>query len=513
MSGYRTVAWVLLLFLSVAHALPSGLTYRSAVVELAPRGSSQDGPEENLMKTMGAMESYAIRAAEKNIDIMVFPEAVLWTWGLEPPHNWTGTGRDFLRRYGQQVPFVGSVPCRRKSTNIFDLLRNASCMALKYRTTMVINTIDIQPCNRTLDRGCPTDGRYQFNTNVVFDGLDGSILAVYHKFHLFHTFPTLDRPKTPEVTSFKTSFGVRFGMFICFDIQFDHPVQDLLNDGVRHFVYSTWWYNSPPIFTATMFQQAFSRTHNSVLLAANTGESYVSSGSGIYSSGAIKGVHFDPTGFREDAFLVADVPVDPGTPDERGDALRTLNDELASVPEQIPPAQKGIPCSYGSPSLVRKGSCVPISTRSAVNLRLRVDAIDGFSCSLQANISGAAIREESQSYVLWGSSGYYRYNATGSKPMLVQSCAIFHCDNMNNPGNDSIKCAPTYNATQDFSAVKLSGTFSSKVYAMVAVDGAALVKKDEVQVTETETMSTLFFENSGAAIGKLFSATLYSLGW
>ena len=122
MSGYRTVAWVLLLFLSVAHALPSGLTYRSAVVELAPRGSSQDGPEENLMKTMGAMESYAIRAAEKNIDIMVFPEAVLWTWGLEPPHNWTGTGRDFLRRYGQQVPFVGSVPCRRNSVD-FEIRR------------------------------------------------------------------------------------------------------------------------------------------------------------------------------------------------------------------------------------------------------------------------------------------------------------------------------------------------------------------------------------------------------
>ena len=97
--------------------------------------------------------------------------------------------------------------------------------------------------------------------------------------------------------------------------------------------------------------------------------------------------------------------------------------------------------------------------------------------------------------------------------MLVQSCAIFHCDNLNNRDNETIKCAPTYNATGDFSSVKLSGTFSSKVYAMVAVDEAALVEKDDVRVTETETTSSLYFENSESPIRKLFSATLYSLGW
>lgn len=91
---------------------------------------------------------------------------------------------------------------------------------------------------------CPPDGRFQYNTDVVFseDGtvslgdlnrysfywaLNGSIyyneiLAKYHKTHLYFE-PAFDAPAQPDPQHFTTSFGVTFGIMICFDIMFPYP--------------------------------------------------------------------------------------------------------------------------------------------------------------------------------------------------------------------------------------------------------------------------------------------------
>jgi predicted amidohydrolase len=52
----------------------------------------------------------------------------------------------------------------------------------------------------------------------------GVISAKYHK---SHEWPGLrkayDEPLSPSRVTFKSSFGVEFGLFICFDIMFEDP--------------------------------------------------------------------------------------------------------------------------------------------------------------------------------------------------------------------------------------------------------------------------------------------------
>jgi hypothetical protein len=51
--------------------------------------------------------------------------------------------------------------------------------------------------------------------------------------------------------------------------------------GIKDFLYSTHWLNTPPIINAPMIQQGFSRLHQVNIIAANTGYGPESSGGGI----------------------------------------------------------------------------------------------------------------------------------------------------------------------------------------------------------------------------------------
>lgn len=75
-------------------------------------------------------------------------------------------------------------------------------------------------------------------------------------------------------------------MFTCFDIMFKTPAIDEITQlGITSFVFPTWWVNYP-FLTATQVQVAFAKHWNVTLLAANSGASYLSRGSGIYVSSA-----------------------------------------------------------------------------------------------------------------------------------------------------------------------------------------------------------------------------------
>lgn len=59
------------------------------------------------------------------------------------------------------------------------VLERLSCMARNNSIYVVANIGDKKSCNSS-DPSCPSDGRYQYNTDVVFDS-EGKLVARYHK--------------------------------------------------------------------------------------------------------------------------------------------------------------------------------------------------------------------------------------------------------------------------------------------------------------------------------------------
>lgn len=52
---------------------------------------------------------------------------------------------------------------------VSQVLQQLSCMARRHHLYLVANMADLQPCPLKTDpSSCPSDGRWQFNTNVVF---------------------------------------------------------------------------------------------------------------------------------------------------------------------------------------------------------------------------------------------------------------------------------------------------------------------------------------------------------
>lgn len=158
----------------------------------------------------------------QNANIIVFPE-----YGL------TGFGytRESFRPFLENIPDPKKVSwnaCQDPQANSSSpILHRLSCLAKTYNMYLVANMGDIKPCNKNTDEHCPTDGRYQYNTNVVFDN-EGKLVARYHKQHPFlNEMKVVDRPLVPEYITFETPFG-KFGTFICFDALFHDPAVPLV---------------------------------------------------------------------------------------------------------------------------------------------------------------------------------------------------------------------------------------------------------------------------------------------
>jgi len=73
----------------------------------------------------------------------------------------------------------------------------------------------------------------------------------YRKYNLFGEIGTSITDE-PELAVFDTDFGVRFGMFICFDLMFERPAQQLIKQlQVTDIVFSTAWFSELPFLTGT----------------------------------------------------------------------------------------------------------------------------------------------------------------------------------------------------------------------------------------------------------------------
>ncbi|XP_044260501.1 vanin-like protein 2 [Tribolium madens] len=209
-----------------------------------------------------------LRNITQNLDLIVFPEDTL--------RSNRETAVEFQ---------LSQTPC--DSDTFPQFFHDLSCAARVSHTYLALNLVEKVKCNTSApnpSENCKKFGFYYYNTDVVFDR-NGSIISRYHKYNLFGEYDR-DKPETPEEIITETDFGLKLGIFTCFDILFKAPAQELLKHGIDAVIYPTMWFSELPFLTAMQAQQMWSHGHNITLLAAGANSPLEGSGgSGVYRGG------------------------------------------------------------------------------------------------------------------------------------------------------------------------------------------------------------------------------------
>uniref|UniRef100_A0A8I3WR37 Biotinidase n=1 Tax=Callithrix jacchus TaxID=9483 RepID=A0A8I3WR37_CALJA len=249
---------------SILSPNPLALTSRQQALEL-------------MNQNLDIYEQQVMTAAQKGVQIMVFPEDGIHGF------NFTRTSIYPFLDFMPSPQVVRWNPCLEPHRfNDTEVLQRLSCMAIKGDMFLVANLGTKQPCHIN-DPGCPDDGRYQFNTDVVFSS-NGTLVDRYRKHNLYFE-AAFDVPLQVDHTTFDTPFAGRFGVFTCFDILFFSPAVRLLRDyEVKHVVYPTAWMNQLPLLAAIEIQKAFAVAFGVNVLAANVHHPVLGmTGSGIHT--------------------------------------------------------------------------------------------------------------------------------------------------------------------------------------------------------------------------------------
>ena len=96
----------------------------------------------------------------------------------------------------------------------------------------------------------------------------GAFVAKYHKSHEWPGLkPPYDEPSEPSVVTYKSSWGIEYGIFTCFDIMFQDPAVTMVKSGLEHFLY--------PVMQGEIGEKtlitSFSKRHEVTMLSSNLG--------------------------------------------------------------------------------------------------------------------------------------------------------------------------------------------------------------------------------------------------
>lgn len=229
--------------------------YVAAVVSYTPAAvSNKSTPQKIVKENLKNYLDLIHETKDKNVDILVFPEATLNYWGYH-------LNRSALLEIGVHVPEIDMIPANDPSQS--EIMKEISTKAAENQMYILINVIEVVHCRTThlseevrsngSDIGmniesdanrpraeafiaepesehakkdhkqetCDESGKVLYNTNVVFDR-NGSVVSKYRKFNLFNEKGVAIEEK-PELATFITDFGIQFGHFICFDLIFKKP--------------------------------------------------------------------------------------------------------------------------------------------------------------------------------------------------------------------------------------------------------------------------------------------------
>ncbi len=462
---------------------------------------------EIMKKNLDVYQTQAVLAKSKGADIIVFPEDGLY-------------GFDFTRE--QIFPFLEIIPDPSKlekswipctDPDRFDnteVLGELSCIAQNSSIAVVANMGDVQYCDKS-DPHCPEDGRYQFNTDVVFD-TDGTLLAKYHKQHLFHE-DQFNTPQKVEIVIFKTSFGVTFGVFTCFDMLFYDPAIVLVEKfGVRNIVFPTAWMDGFPILASVEYQQAWSRLTCANLLAANQHVPRLDIvGSGIYSCGEALSYVYDLK-TDEGHLLVASLPnleMHPKLPLEH-DTCQSNN-----VPSNLPLydmkhescQSKNVPFNLPANDIKQARSIFHSKLLHDIYTFVKIDGAAGnasvcaneFCCYASYTLPSQQPLDN-ELFALGAFNGQH-----DSYSYIIQACVLIKCNSML---KDSCGMA-TLTSSTIFNSFQLMGNFSSKAYVFpeVLASNVELIAAKEISISGNVNMSVNSFEKpllSAVLFGRIY---------
>ncbi|XP_009317408.1 PREDICTED: LOW QUALITY PROTEIN: pantetheinase-like [Pygoscelis adeliae] len=243
-------------------------------------------PEEALVlmdKNTVILETAIKEVARQGCNIIVTPEdgIYIWVFTREKIHPYL---EDIPDPQVDWIPYVA--PGRFTPSPVLERLRRNNSIYV------VANMADKKPCNGS-DPRCPSDGHYQYNTNVVFDS-EGKLVARYHKYNLFVTEKQFNYPKDPEFVTFNTSFGY-FGIFTCADTLYHTPAVVLASRfQADSILFPTAWGNTLPLLSAVQFHSAWAMGMGVNLLSANTCNSTLGmTGSGIYAPDSPRAYYYN----------------------------------------------------------------------------------------------------------------------------------------------------------------------------------------------------------------------------
>eukprot|EP00051_Salpingoeca_urceolata_P000876 m.36877 g.36877 ORF g.36877 m.36877 type:complete len:513 (+) comp11056_c0_seq3:81-1619(+) len=374
--------------------------YKAAVIEYDPEYEydkvvTVDYAKRLMQRNLERIGELVVKAATDGAQVVVLPEDGLY--------GFLNCKREEIRPYLFGIPSPGEAAAGDPCSNVTapTLLSNLSCLAKKNSIVLVADVGELVPCDTRTDSECPEDNAYQYNTALAFNET-GAVIAKYRKFHLFYEKQFNQAEMIP--VSFTTSFGVKFGLMVCFDVMFSHPLLDLIEgQGITDLVLSSWWVNTPPSFSATQWYQAISRRFNITVLAAGGLQrpAWKFSGSGIFSRGAPLASFYN-TGTATSAHLLysgsASYEQQVGgiaAPHHAGDLLRA--DPTSCKDGPSPPLE----CPEGSTNF-HSFVAAPGSQGTLTS------TCGEFSCTAYYSVSSEAARGPPVAYALFVFAGWYQ---------------------------------------------------------------------------------------------------------
>ncbi|KAM7064449.1 biotinidase isoform 2-T2 [Molossus nigricans] len=439
---------------------PEALTSRKQALEL-------------MTQNLNIYEQQVMTAAQKGVQIIVFPED-----GIH--------GFNFTR--ASIYPFLDFMPSPRlvrwnpclepQRFSDTEVLQRLSCMAIQGDMFLVANLGTKQPCGGG-DPGCPRDGRYQFNTDVVFSN-NGTLVDRYRKHNLYFE-AAFDTPLQADHIVFDTPFAGKFGVFTCFDILFFDPAVALLRDSeVKHVVFPAAWMNQLPLLAAIQIQRAFAMAFGVNLLAANVHQpSLGMTGSGVHTP--LKSVwHHDMENFTGHLIIsqVAKNPQGLGTKNTTGKMDPTHSQFLKLLAgdaycekdsqevhcDGAPRWNMNAPPTFHSEMMYDRFTLVPVWDREG---HLRVCA-NGLCCYLR--YQRPAVSDEL--YALGVFDGLHTVHGT----YYVQVCALVKCGGL---GFDT--CGQEVTEATGRFEFHLWGNFStSYIFPLFLTSGMTLETPDQL---------------------------------